>query len=118
VFRVALFSIVLSLAAPQATLLCKLWCHPSDAAQSRCDHHDQTPSASVTSDDSCRVAALSVPGFIREDGPRAATNSDAAHAVPVPRYHPVRPATKLSTVKDFERASALERRPLDTTLRL
>jgi hypothetical protein len=118
VFRIALFSIVLTLAAPQASLLCKLWCQPSDAATGECHHHDQVPPASVKSDDSCAVGASSVSSFIREDSPRTATSSDAAHAVPIPRYRLVRPASELRIVESSERVWTLERRPLETTLRL
>ncbi len=117
-FRVAVFSIVLTLAAPQAALVCKLWCQPSEAATSGCPHHDQTLSASVKSADGCSVAASSVPSFIREDGPRAATGSDVAHAIPIPRYRLVRPPSELRLIESSERAWTLEKRPLETTLRL
>jgi hypothetical protein len=118
VFRVALFSIVLTLAAPQASFLCKLWCQPSDAATSECHHHDQAASASLTSGDRCVVAAMSLPSVIREEGLRARSSADAGHAVPVPRYGLVRPANELRLLQISERAWTLERRPLETTLRL
>ena len=118
VFRIAFFSIVLTLAAPQASLLCKLWCPPSDAAATECHHHDQAPTASVHGDDDCRLTAVSVPGFIREDGSRAVSNGNAAHAVPVPRFQLAQSARELRFVENAEPARALERRPLETTLRL
>lgn len=118
-FRVVILSIVLTLAAgPQTSLLCRLWCPPSDAATTECDHHDQAPSPSVTGDDSCSVEVLNTPGFIREDGPRVTTGSDAAHGVPVPHYRLMRPTSALLAVECGERAWALERRPLETALRL
>jgi hypothetical protein len=119
VFRVAVFSIVLSLAvAPQATLLCALWCQPSDAATSGWHHHDQMPSASVKSDERCAEAALSVPSFIREDGPSTARSADVAHAAPVPRFQLDLPESSLRIGGNATSAWALERRPLETTLRL
>jgi len=116
VFRIALFSIVLTLAAPQASLLCKLWCPLSDAAATECHHHDQAPTASLQGDDHCRLTAVSVPGFIREDGSRSL--SSAAHAVPVPRYRLAQPARELRHAHIAQRTRVLERQPLETTLRL
>jgi hypothetical protein len=116
VFRVALFSIVLTLIAPQGPSLCKLWCQPSDAATIGCHHHDQAPSV-VQGDDSCGVSALDVPTFVREDGPRVSTRA-AQDTVPVSRYQVIRPASERQDVAHAARARALERRPLDTTLRL
>lgn len=117
-FRVALFSIVLTFAvAPQATMLCKLWCAPSSAATG-CDHHDPASSAGVRADDACGITTLVVSSFIREDGPRAASASNAAHAVIVPRYWLAPPSSELLAAGDSERWKPLERRPLETTLRL
>jgi hypothetical protein len=118
VFQVALFSIVLTLAAaPEASLLCTLWCQPGGAATSGCNHHDQEPSTVVKSGDLCGIAALKVPGFIPAAGVRAAAGSDA-HAVAVQRYQLNRPATQPGAAQGFERPPGLERRPLDTVLRL
>jgi hypothetical protein len=118
VFRATLFSLVLSFVAPQTILLCKLWCQPSDAATSRCNHHDQASSPSVKADDRCGVVAERVRSFIREDGPRVTAGSDAGHAVPVPRYRLTRPTSGPGTMDRSDTARALARRPLDTTLRL
>lgn len=116
-FRVALFSIVLTLgAAPTASLLCQLWCHPGAAATGDCSHHGQATATLVKGGDDCRFAALNVPSFISEAGGRAA--SSAAHAVSVPRYQLDRPTTQPGAAPHFERQPALERRPLDTVLRL
>ncbi|MGH9242655.1 MAG: hypothetical protein ACRD3G_31790 [Vicinamibacterales bacterium] len=115
-FRVALFSIVLTLAtAPEASLLCQLSCHPSAAATDECSH-GQAPATVVKSGDDCRLAALNVPGFIGEARGRAA--SPAAHAVAVPRYQLARPAIQPDAAESFAQRLALERRPLDTVLRL
>ena len=114
-FRVTLFSIVLTLAgAPEASLLCQLSCHPSAAAFGECSH-GQAP-ATVKSGDDCRLAAWNVPTFIGEAGGRAA--SPAAHAIAVPRYQLARPAIQPAAAESFAQRLALERRPLDTVLRL
>src|SRR5215813_6609333 len=56
VFRVALFSIVLSLtAAPHASLLCTLWCQSSDVPTT-CGHHHLS-STTVEGDDRCDATA-------------------------------------------------------------
>lgn len=117
VFRVALFSIVLTLAgAREASLLCQLGCHPSAAATDECSHDGRAPSTVVKSGDDCRIAAWNVPRFIGEAGGRAA--SAAVHVVLVPRYQLARPATQPGAAQSFEQRLALERRPLDTILRL
>ena len=117
VFRVTLFSIVLTLATPQASLLCKLWCPPSDAVTGECQHHDQVPSASVKAGDSCGVIELSVLSFIREEGPRGASSSAALHALPMPRQGFDQPANG-PRILDSGCTWAFEARPLETTLRL
>src|SRR5262249_31211166 len=117
VFRVALFSIVLSLtAAPHASLLCTLWCQSSDVPTT-CGHHHLS-STTVEGDDRCDATALNEFSFVGEEGPGVAGASHAAHAVPVPRYWLFRPTSERHTVEDSERAWALERRPLKTPLRL
>ena len=118
VFRVTLFSIVFTLATPQASLLCQLWCPPSDAVTGECQHHDQVSSASVRGGDSCGVTELMVPSFIREEGPRAASSSDALRAVPAPRQGFGQPANGLRILENSGCTWAFEARPLETTLRL
>ena len=116
-FRVALFSIVLTLAAaPTASLLCQLWCHPSAAAVGECSHDGEAPSTLVKSGDDCRIAALNVPRFIGEAGGRPP--SAAVHLVLLPRYQLSRPAAHPGAAQILEQWLAFERRPLDTVLRL
>jgi hypothetical protein len=119
VLRATVFTIVLGLAAaPPVSLLCKVWCYPSDSQTGACHHHQRSMSLSVNGDDPCSAAALNALSFIREDGPRAATESDAAQAVPVPRYRLVRPSSELRMVASSANPSRLETRPLETALRL
>ena len=117
VFRLTLFTIVLTLTAPEASLLCKLWCPSSTAAAIECHHHDQAPTETVQGD-GCHLPAVSAFSFIREEGSRSVLNTDAAHAVRIPRYRLAPPASELRPVEHASRPRALERRPIETTLRL
>ena len=117
-FRLAVFSIVLAcVAAPEATLLCTLWCQSSAAATSECRHHPDR-AARVTSDDSCEAAALNVRTLIRPDGVRTAAGSSTRDIVPVPRYRLAGPTIEPRTMRSAERTLTLERRPFDIALRL
>jgi hypothetical protein len=119
VYRATVFAVVWILAAaPSASLLCKFWCSPGDAPASACQHHQPPSSTVVNGDDVCGAVGLNVPSFIREEGPRAATASDAAQAVLVPRYRLVPPSSELRAVTNSANAWSLERGPLETTLRL
>jgi hypothetical protein len=116
--RAALFSIVLALvAAPEAPLLCDLWCHSSDAAMPECPEHELAPSSSVRSSNGCAPVAMNASGFIREEGSRA-VQFDAAHALPVPRYWLLPTLAIIGQPPCSERAWPLEHRPLETALRL
>lgn len=117
-FRAAVLSIVLAfVAAPEATLLCRLWC-PNDGSAVSCHHHEQSSLARVKATDVCDAADASVVALTREDSRRVAAGSGTGHAVPVERYQIVRPTRGPRTVERWAREHELERRPLETTLRL
>ena len=118
VFRAAVFSIVLAVAtAPQATFLCQFLCQPNDSATSECHHHDQT--ATATRDKGCETAVLNVSTFVRDDSLRSTASGHPGHALgAVPRYQLARPTSELRAMQNAGRALTLERRPLETALRL
>jgi len=117
VFRAAVLSIVFAFAvAPDETLMCRLWC-PNDGSASSW-HHEQSSSARVRTTDVCDAANAGVVALTREDSRRVAAGSGTGRAVPVERYQIVRPTRDPRTVETWARAHALERRPLETTLRL
>jgi hypothetical protein len=118
VFRAAVLSIVFAFAvAPDETLICSLWC-PNDGSASSCYHHEQSSSARVRATDFCDAANPGVVALTREDTRRVAAGSGTGRAVPVERYQIVRPSRHPRTVDTWARAHALERRPLETILRL
>jgi hypothetical protein len=85
VFRAALFSIVLTMAAGQnASLLCKVWC--PDTTPAGCPHRDFTTSPSVSAVDDCKTDVGAGVLFVREDARRTAAAPDAQKTVAVPRF--------------------------------
>ena len=117
-FRAAVLSIVITFgAAPEATLLCSLWC-PSEASASGCHHHEQTSWPPVKASDACDAADPGVAALTREDARRKELGSGTGHAAPVQPYQLVRSTSGTRLVESWAREHALERRPLETTLRL
>ena len=116
-FRAALLSIVLTLAVgPNASLLCKVWCH--DATSAGCPHHDATPSPSVSADDSCTGVVVAAVGFVREDARRTAAAPDAQNALAVPWFLLALSPTDLGLGFQCGRRLLLEERPLAIALRI
>jgi hypothetical protein len=117
VFRAAVLSIVLALAAaPEAMLLCRLWC-PNEVSVGDCHHHGQSSSARVKAADVCGADA-SVIALTREDSRRAAAGSGTGHAVVVQHDDFAGLTRPIRTAESWARVHALEKRPLETTLRL
>jgi hypothetical protein len=117
VFRAALFSIVLALAAGQnASLLCQVWCH--DAMSAGCPHQDSTTSPSVSAGDSCSSAVVGAVAFVREDARRTAAAPDAQNALVVPRLRLAPSTTDLRPGFESGRRLPLEERPLVIALRI
>jgi hypothetical protein len=86
VLRASILVLVLTMTAgSHAAWLCKAWCTPPVTADG-C--HDQQPANApiVAAADSCDDVALSVPLFVREDGPRRLSSPDAGSATPGPRF--------------------------------
>jgi hypothetical protein len=118
VFRAVVLSIVFAFAAaPEATLLCRLWC-PNETSASGCHHHGPSSSTRVKAADGCEAADPNVAVMTREDSRRVAADAGARHAVPRQRFELVRPHQGTHIVELWARENVLERRPLEMTLRL
>ena len=118
-FRIAVLTFVLTVAvAPHATVLCGIWCHPSGRATDGCHPHEPAQSANVTGGDTCTGVVATVSTFIREDVRRTAALSESGSFVVVRHSpFPVLP-TEARTIASYERAWAIETRPVHTVLRL
>jgi hypothetical protein len=121
VFRAALLSIVLTLAAGQdAALLCSVWCHSGGGMAGACEHQTQpaTPGvAGVGANDDCAVTGNLVV-FVREDGRRSASAPDVAGAIAVARFAFTPPAAGTLSVYEPNSRLLLELRPLVLALRI
>lgn len=116
-FRAALFSIVLTLAAGQsASLLCEVWCH--DATSAGCPHQDPTTSLSVGVDDSCTNVVVVAAAFVGEDARRTDPGPYAKNAPVVPRFRFAAPPTDSGSGYEAGRLLLLEARPLLIPLRI
>lgn len=118
VFRVAVLSIVLTLAVGQnARLLCKVWCDPHEAAATSC-HDQDSASPSVTGDDDCNNVVPSVAALVREDMRRSVSAPDAQHAIVVQRFQFARSLTDTRPGHEPWQDWSLEKRLLVTALRI
>jgi len=117
VFRIAVLSIVLSLAiGPEMWLACRAWCDPI-AAATACHDEEPANAAKVTPDDSCETVLLSAAAALREEV-RRGTASDASHAIDVPRYQPAHLTNDSRPELEPQSEWSLEHRPLSTILRI
>jgi hypothetical protein len=118
VFRATVLAIVFSLAiAPEAMLLCRVWC-PDEVTTSSCHHHERAFSKQLQPADDCDAEELGVAAFIPADGYRALTGVGVGHAAPIPHYQLARPTSQFVSVDRAELARALANRPLERPLRL
>jgi len=120
VFRTALVSIVLTLTLGQnAALLCRVWCHPQQNANSAaCEHQGPTTFASVTANESCAPIAAGPTAFVREDPRGVGSGSDAQQGSVIARFQ--FPTPSASSARDLERAHATPQpaRTLELALRI
>ena len=115
--RAAVLSIVLtSLAGPNATLLCRIWCDSHQPARVDC-HHEQTGTApAVTGVGDCDDITGAV--FVQEDVRRGVTERDAQDEVFLARYRPAPSASKAGLGSEMGRGSPPDKRPPVTALRI
>jgi len=118
VFRAAVLSIVLTLAAgPDAALLCVIWCHPGGGMAGACEHQTETTSPTIIANDDCTVSGSAIV-FVREDARRSASAPTVQGGDLVPQSAWTPPAS--GRLSRYEAASRglLELRPLMLALRI
>jgi hypothetical protein len=85
VFRAATLSVVLTLAAaPNAAVVCSVWCHPQGATTPACEHEPASTPLNVGDRESCTIPGLSTAAFLREDVWRGPSAPDSGRALMVP----------------------------------
>ena len=119
VFRATVLSIVLMLVAgSHATILCKAWCDPAEAAAQGCHQNDASTSAALTGTDDCDNPAVTSAVLGKEDVRRSVSSPETRQALVVSR-HPYFASTSETHVWDAPgRGSPLAPRPLVTALRI
>jgi hypothetical protein len=118
VFRATVLSIVLILlAGPNASVVCKALCDPAAAAATACHHTDGTPSATLNGTDDCGKAVPNS-AVVKEDARRGAPSSDAQQAVMVPRHHRATFSSEAHPGDNPGWTWSLARRPLVSALRI
>ena len=118
VFRATVLSIVLVFAAgPSASLFCKAWCDPAEAAASGCHHQESASVASVADDGSCRDTIQGGAILTKEDL-RRASSQDLGNvtAIAPPPLAPA--AIGLRASGNQRRAPSALKRPPTTPLRI
>jgi hypothetical protein len=119
VFRATVLSIVLILVAgPSATVLCKAWCDPAAAAAAGCHHGDGSPSATLTGTNDCTKAVPNSAVVFKQDARRGAPSSDPHQAVMVPRHHRAISSSDAHPGDDPGCTWSLAPQPLVTALRI
>jgi hypothetical protein len=85
-------------------------------AASVCQHEDTA--ATVAGKESCEGSLLSAVALLPGDLLRAVSSSAGHYTVPVPRYQFARPTIDVRFDIEPAHGSALENRPIETTLRI
>ena len=117
VFRAAILSIVLTLAAGQNIgLLCHLWCPPDAATASGCEHQTST-SPSLTPYEGCNQAVGDATAIAREEGRRTAAPLVQSAAV-VPLFALAAPVLDARLAYPPDGRRLLDARPLVLALRI
>ena len=117
-FRAALLSIVLTLAAGQdAALTCGVWCHSGGGSAGACEHQTETTSRGIFANDDCTVSGNAIV-FVREDARRSTSAPTVQSGALVPQFAFTPPAS--GSLSGYEAAGRqlLESRPLVLALRI
>jgi hypothetical protein len=117
VFRIAVVAVVLILAAgPSAALLCTASCDPDVVVATGACHADT--SARLTGNHACDEEIPSGGAFVREDTRRGLSSVSEEHAFAVPRYQLARMPITQHLGHEPGSDRSLERRTIETTLRI
>ena len=115
--RLALLSIVLTLASGPSVLLCKAWCEPQQAPVVAC-HDTGATCLKTTGGDHCNDLAVNNVGFVPEDV-RARVSTSAVHSAIVSHHFQFAPpCTDAGADNAPGQGQFLNRRPSVTTLRI
>jgi hypothetical protein len=118
VFRAALLSIVLTLAAGQnVALFCSVWCHSGEGMAGACEREMQTTAPGIVAVDDCTFNGNPMV-FVREDARRGTSVPDAESAVAVARFACAPPAAGTRSAYEPNGRPLLELRPLVLALRI
>jgi hypothetical protein len=120
VFRTAVIWIVLAMAAaPNTSLLCRVWCDTQGPAIAGC-HHERKPAGllRVTTVDTCDVMGLSDAPFVREDLRRRIAPPQASQAIGVISDHCDGLVWQAHTRSKRQSDYAFDGRPHFTALRI
>ena len=118
-FRVAVLSIVLTVAGGQnVALLCGAWCGPHAAAARECHHENSSTTPSVAGDEHCGSVVVGATAVLREEMRRDVSSKEANHAIPVPRYQLAQLTIGSRPGQNHWRERSLEERPLVIALRI
>jgi hypothetical protein len=118
VFRATVLSIVLLFAAgPSASLFCKAWCDPREAAASGCHHEDSGNSTSFTGDDSC-PDSIQRNAILTKENLRSPSTQRVEHGLAIAQFPLALTATGLHAAGNQGRATFDLKRPLTTPLRI
>jgi hypothetical protein len=118
VFRAAILSIVLTLAAgPNTALLCNAWCHPGEPIGNGCEYERQAASPRVTTNEDCKVAVGGAIAFVREED-RQGSAPDVRDAAAVSPFAFPRAVAEARSGHDPGGRLLLEARPLVLALRI
>ena len=119
VFRAAIPLVVLLFAAgPSASVLCKALCDPHAAAVSGCHPRDNGIATQVSGNTSCRDMAHDAAAVLKEDARRANSAEGVGAAVRVTAFAFVTAASRVRLVREAERSTSDQKRPLFTPLRI
>jgi len=119
VFRAAVVSIVLTLAAGQnAALLCSVGCHPPEAASGVREHQHQATSPGMIGNDSCVRLVAEAAAFVREDVRPGASAPNVQHGVVVPWFEFAPPPAHPTYGSSLCRETPLQASPLILVLRI
>ena len=119
VFRAALVSIVLTLTlGPNAALLCRVWCHPQQSANSACEHQVPMTVSTLTGNESCVHNAAGPTALVREDARRIASDSYAHQGTVVARFQLLPPSASSARDRERTQATPLAARSLVLALRI
>ena len=117
VFRAALLSIVLTMAAGQnVALVCGVWCHSGEGMAGACEHQTEATAPSIVANDECAINGNPVV-FVREDGRRNSLPEVAGPLAPA-RFEFTPPAAGALSAYEPNSRPLLQRRPLVLALRI